>query len=124
MPTVILSLGTNTGKLNIIRHAQAEIEQILSDVRHSTTKSTVPIGMGTSNFLNSLTIGKTTLQAEELIKRLKILEQRCGDMKSLRKKGIITMDIDLLLYDGKRYHEDDWQRDYVQELMDELSQKK
>lgn len=123
MPIVILSLGTNTGDPTIIHGAQSELENILSDVRHSTILSTLPIGMSGGNFLNSLTMGKTTLSTDELTKFLKALEKRFGNKKSLRRKGIVILDIDLLEYDGQHHHESDWQRDYVKYLMTELLKK-
>ena len=123
MSIVVLSLGTNTGNPIVIHHAQSELECILSDVRHSTILRTLPIGMSKGYFLNSMTIGETTLSTNELNKQLKAIERRLGDKKSLRRQGIITLDIDLLQYDGQHHHEEDWQRDYVQELMAELLQK-
>lgn len=76
------------------------------------------------DFLNSMTTGQATQPADELIKQLKALERRCGDKKSLRRQGIVTLDVDLLQYGTQRHHEDDWHRDYVQELASELLDKR
>ena len=70
-----------------------------------------------------MTVGKATQTTDELVKQLKALERRCGDKKSLRRQGIIVLDVDLLLYDTQRHHEEDWTRDYVQELASELLEK-
>ena len=123
MPAVLISLGTNTGNPSIIRQAQSELERMLSDVRHSSIQRTSPIGISCGDFLNSITVGKTTQTTDELVKQLKALERRCGDKKSLRRQGIIVLDVDLLLYDTQRHHEEDWNRDYVQELASELLEK-
>jgi len=34
--------------------------------------------------------------------------------------GVVRMDVDLLLYNGERYHEEDWNRSYIQTLMKEI----
>ena len=124
MPAVLISLGTNTGNPSIIRHAQSELEHMLWDVRHSAILRTSPIGMSCGDFLNSMTLGKTTQTTDELVMQLKALERRFGDKKSLRRQGIIVLDIDLLQYGNQRHHEDDWERDYVQELASELLDKR
>ena len=37
-----------------------------------------------------------------------------------RKQGIVRIDIDILLADGQRHHEDDWERPYVKNLLAQL----
>ena len=49
---------------------------------------------------------------------LKETERRLG--RTHNEDGIVVLDLDLLEYDGLRYHEDDWNRDYIQQLMKEL----
>lgn len=70
-------------------------------------------------YLNQLAVGETMLGADDLNEKLKEIEQ------SLDRKhdgsGRVTIDIDLLLYDDVRYHLRDWERDYVKDLLPELT---
>jgi len=45
------------------------------------------------------------------------MERNCGDQPALRAAHQIVMDIDLLLLGRKRYHTDDWNRDYIRRLL-------
>ena len=44
-----------------------------------------------------------------------------GSMSEERKKGIVKIDIDLLQFDNTKRKADDWSRDYIQLLINELS---
>ena len=44
-----------------------------------------------------------------------------GSVSEERKKGIVKIDIDLLQFDGTKRKADDWGRDYIQLLLNELS---
>lgn len=76
---------------------------------------TEPVGMpqGTKSFVNELIVGDTSLSYDDLLSHIKDIEQACGK----RTETQIPLDIDILQYDGKRYHEADWQRSYIQDLM-------
>lgn len=51
---------------------------------------------------------------------LKDMERSLGSLPAEREKGLVRIDIDILLADGKRHHEADWERDYVKSLLSEL----
>ena len=59
----------------------------------------------------------TPMTADELTTILKQMERDCGDQPALRASHQIVMDIDLLLLGRKRYHTDDWNRDYIRRLL-------
>ena len=52
------------------------------------------------------------------MKKQKILKQI--EMETGRSQDRITIDLDLLQYDGKRYHEKDWQRSYVINILNDI----
>lgn len=118
MPRVIVALGSNAGDEQVLTRCQQMLEELLTDTRHSAIIRTTPIGMEGDDFLNSLTSGQTSLDSTALVAALKRLERRCGDRRSLRTHGRVVMDIDLLLYGDERHHPSDWQRDYIQELIE------
>jgi 2-amino-4-hydroxy-6-hydroxymethyldihydropteridine diphosphokinase len=63
--------------------------------------------------MNRLVRGKTTLSPTQLIEQLKQTEQLTG-----RTKQHVTIDLDLMQYETERYHLSDWERPYIQQLLD------
>ena len=71
--------------------------------------------------MNGLAYGETDLSYDNLLYHTKEIEKYCGNSRDLRKKNIIMMDIDILLYDTKKYHEDDWNREYIKNEIKRLN---
>lgn len=72
-------------------------------------------------FANQLIEGTTHLTIEEFIAAIKQAETECGRNEEERRKKIVKIDIDILLYDNIRMHEEDWNRPYIKTLLNELS---
>ena len=117
---VILALGTNVNQERNMK----QVRQLLVDtwpyMKFTTTKWTQPIGMASALFYNCLAYTKVEETLEELTKKVKNMERICGNTGAERSLNRIQMDIDILLYGDNKLHIDDWQRDYVQELMNEI----
>lgn len=122
MHKVVIAIGSNTDAATSIHHCLEVLERQLSGFQRTSIVTTAPIGMSSSSrpFLNCLVTGTSELEYEELRRRLQDIEQECGNRKSLRRKGMIVMDIDILCYDSTRHHHADWNRGYVKELLKEL----
>ena len=71
-----------------------------------------------SKYLNQLCKGTTALGMNLLNEVLKEIEKRLG--RTHNEDGIVTVDLDLLEYDGERFHHRDWERNYVKDLINEL----
>ena len=114
---VLIALGSNTQQENNINVATQKLLELLApDGRTTPAIWTEPIGLSHSDhFLNSLVAGSTTLELDALNALLKKMERDSG-----RQPGVCTLDLDVLSYDGVHYHENDWQRDYIQELLQML----
>ena len=117
----VLAFGTNSGGEAVIRQAVEMLGCQLGDMQMSRIVRTEPVGISSPPFLNAMAVGNTTMTAAELRAVLKKTERLCGDTRELRCQNIITLDIDLLLLGSRRYKPDDWQRDYIQELSEELN---
>lgn len=117
MHKVLLALGSNHDAPQAMTHAIRLLSHRLTDLRPTGQLQTVPVGIDSCPFTNRLATGYTTEDVPSLITALKRIEYQCGNRKRLRKDGIIIMDIDLLLYDGTRYHPHDWERTYIQQLL-------
>jgi len=113
---VIISLGSNCSQRENIASAATELASFLEEFRLTSTMWTDDIHGRNFRYLNQLAAGYTDLTVEELVCRLKTIEARQG-----RRPGKVTIDLDLMSYDGCRYHEQDWTMPYIQQLIDELA---
>lgn len=89
------------------------------DVRFTFLVETDPIGIVSPKFTNCVGIAFTTLPLEEIKAIFKEIEKECEDTKEKRWNNLIEMDIDILEYDGVRYHEKDWSRPYIIDMVEE-----
>lgn len=117
---VILALGTNVNQERNMKQVRQLLAATWPDMKFTTPKWTQPIGMPSDLFYNCLANTKVEESLEELTEKVKNMEQICGDTRAERSLNRIQMDIDILLYGDKKLHKDDWQRDYIQELMNEI----
>ena len=119
--TLLLAIGTNSHSWNHIRRAKRPIQEAFpSLVVFSSIVVTAPIGIDGKSFRNCLATMLTDLSFEEVNVRLKQIETLCDNSVEKRAQGIVEMDIDILLHKGKRYHEKDWERPYIHQLLPEI----
>lgn len=117
---VILALGTNVNQERNMKQVRQLLADTWPDMKFTTPKWTQPIGMATDLFYNCLAYTEVEESLEELTEKVKTMERICGNTEAERLLNRIQMDIDILLYGDKKLHIDDWQRDYIQELMNEI----
>lgn len=121
MARLIFSLGSNNDQERNIMQAQQSIATMLADVAYSPLVWTEPIGMKTNNlFLNCLGVADTRYAFNQLRHAFKRIERRQGDSHGLRTTGCVRIDIDILEYNNTRYHEADWNRPFMKELLAQL----
>lgn len=118
---VILALGTNVDAEENIAKTLELLQGSLTSMCYSHPLWTLPIGIQSANFLNCVVHGQCHLAYEDLRDLTKEIEHRCGNTAEKREKGEIVMDIDILLYGGKKYHRADWKRLYIKEGLKELN---
>lgn len=117
---IVVALGSNVNQETHIEQAKSMLEATFNDMVFGTSLWTEPIGMKSENFLNVLGVGYTNVNKERTIQALKSIEHRCGRRVAASRKGIIAIDIDLLLFGAERLHEVDWDRRYIQNLLQQL----
>lgn len=117
---VILALGTNVNQERNMKQVRQLLADTWPDMKFTTPKWTQPIGMPSALFYNCLAYTAVEESLEELTEKVKSMERICGDTRAERSLNCIQMDIDILLYGDNKLHKDDWQRDYIQELMNEI----
>ncbi|MCR5579094.1 MAG: 2-amino-4-hydroxy-6-hydroxymethyldihydropteridine diphosphokinase [Prevotella sp.] len=122
---VIISLASNENQEANLEAARVQLTQLLTSVRFTSAIWTEPVNVQCSMFnvqsrkyLNQLCEGTTTFGEGLLCEVLKEAEKRQG--RTHNEDGIVTLDLDLLEYDGVRHHLRDWERSYVKDLISEL----
>lgn len=118
---IVIALGSNTHQEENVSVARVLLENTFGTMTFGKAMWTKPIGLPASDkFLNVIAMGYTTVGRDRVEMALKNIERKCGRRKSLSSNGVIPIDIDLLLFDSERYHEDDWNRPYMKKLLRQI----
>ena len=118
---ILLALGSNVGAELHIEQAKARLSVVFPQLRFSRSLITPAIGIVSPPFINCLAEGYCCVPLEGVLVTLKDIEAQMGSVSEERKKGIVKIDIDLLQFDNTKRKVDDWSRDYIQLLLNELS---
>lgn len=118
---ILLALGSNVAAELHIEQAKARLSAVFPQLRFSRSLITPAIGIMSPPFMNCLAEGYCSAPLEEVIVALKDIEAQMGSVPEERKKGIVKIDIDLLQFENTKRKADDWSRDYIQLLLNELS---
>lgn len=116
---IIISLASNEDQDAHMAAAREQLVQLLTEARFTSAIWTEPVNsIRKEPYLNQLCQGTTALGEGLLCEVLKETERRLG--RTHNEDGIVTIDLDLLQYDGQRYHLRDWERNYFKDLLREL----
>lgn len=118
---ILLALGSNVAAELHIEQAKARLSAVFPQLRFSRSLITPAIGIVSPPFINCLAEGYCSVPLEGVLVTLKDIEAQMGSVSEERKKGIVKIDIDLLQFDNTKRKADDWSRDYIQLLINELS---
>ena len=128
---IILSLASNIQQEQNLTEALRRLSQVLFNLRLTKRlwtkpykKSPSPSSVTEENhkeplYLNQVLYAQTCFKADELNEILKDIETDMGRTPELRAQGIVPIDLDLMKHDDTRYHLQDWERDYFQQLLQE-----
>lgn len=118
---IIIGLGSNQNPEKHFAMAKRYLESAFKDIDFSYPMWTDPIDMPNSaKFLNMVGVGYCHVGEEGVLHALKDIERRCGRIRLSGRLGVIPLDADLLFYEDHFCHEKDWERDYIQKLVQEL----
>ena len=112
---IIIALGTNTAQVANMSAARELVAQLLPGLTFTRDLWTAPVGIESDLFLNCLAWGTTSLSYAEARS-----ESQLGAEPSSKAAGIVVIDLDILLFNGRRYHQKDWNRTYIKQLLSEL----
>ena len=117
---LLIALGTNVYQKQNIQIAMDLLRKTWHDILFTKSKWTKPIGMDTDLFYNCLAYTKVDEDLSQVQQILKNIEKACGNTEIDRAHQKIQMDIDILMFGTHKLHEQDWQRNYIQELIQEI----
>lgn len=117
--TCIISLASNCGQERNLAEARLRLGQILHDISYTKELWTVPMhSKRTDMYLNQLAYAHVSISVNQLQQELKNIEAQMGRTEEARREGIVCIDLDLMQYDQMRYHLRDWDRPYIQRLLE------
>lgn len=118
MSTILLSIGSNTFAKTNIDKAQRMLTRFFPDVSFSESVLSEPNDDRYSFlFRNVLAIAETDFAPEEVIEKIKQIERAVGRTPRDKYMGKVIIDIDLLKYNDKILRPEDFEREYVQQLL-------
>ena len=122
---IFISIGSNYNQKENISFAKKKLTGMLGEQTSFTRDMwTEPVGIQSEKFINCICISSTKHTLLQLTKAFKQLERKCERSKKNDLINKIPLDIDILLYGDQRYHEKDWERQYIQELLKDFFDKK
>jgi 7,8-dihydro-6-hydroxymethylpterin-pyrophosphokinase len=122
MSTILLSIGSNTFAKTNIDKAKRMLTRLFPDIVFSLPILTEPEEEKYSYlFRNVLAVVETELLPEEVIEKIKQTERAVGRTPKDKYLGKVVIDIDLIKYDNEILRPEDFQREYVQQLLSSMS---
>ncbi|WP_157279011.1 2-amino-4-hydroxy-6-hydroxymethyldihydropteridine diphosphokinase [Proteiniphilum acetatigenes] len=121
MSTILLSIGSNTFAKTNIDKAKRMLLFLFPDIVFSEPILTEPEDDKYAYlFRNVLAKANTEMSPEEVIDKIKQTERAVGRTPRDKYLGRMIIDIDLIQYDGRILRPQDYERDYVQQLLPTL----
>ncbi len=117
---IVLVLGSNYHQKENIAKAKALLQDTFEGMVFGSYLWTDPIGMQSDKFMNLIGAGYTYVNRERTEMALKNIEHKCGRSTAQSRLGIVAVDIDLLIFDTERFHQQDWDRPYIKQLLSQV----
>jgi 2-amino-4-hydroxy-6-hydroxymethyldihydropteridine diphosphokinase len=118
---IIIAFGSNYEPLINVAYAKTQLSSLFESIVFSSEIWTEPIKIKSDKFINCVAVAETAENLESTLHSLKEVEDLCGNTTTNRLKGKVIMDVDLLKYGNTKLHENDWQRPYIIQLLNELN---
>lgn len=121
MNRAVISIGSNINPDRNIKGAITLLEEDLKILGKSKFVRTKPIGYPHQpDFINGALLTATELELNELITLLKSIEKKLKRSKTGNKYGPRTIDLDVVVWNGKIIDADFYERDFVKKAVLEL----
>lgn len=118
MNKALLSIGTNQDREDNLALCHDLLNRMFSGISYSKTSVTAPYGDHyKADFLNQLALVYTDQEKEEVLKGLKWVESRIGREKDDKEKGIVKIDVDLVIWNDEVLKLADLGKSYIADLL-------
>ncbi len=118
-----ISIGTNlaTAEQVMAWTKRRLAEAFRGEARYSTIVQTEPINFASERpFTNQLAVIKTTVPTPLAKPLLKSIERQLGRNEADTRRGVVRLDLDLLVLDGEVLKPTDWEFPHIREARREL----
>ncbi|WP_108823100.1 2-amino-4-hydroxy-6-hydroxymethyldihydropteridine diphosphokinase [Dysgonomonas sp. Marseille-P4361] len=123
MNKALLSIGTNEDRDRNLDLCHQLLEKQFLFIAYSKTSMTVPYGNSyKSDFLNQLAFIYTDKEKDEVVSLLKSIEKEIGRSNGDKEKGIVKIDVDLIVWNEEVVKPTDISRSYVSDLLPSLEE--
>ncbi|MBB4037858.1 2-amino-4-hydroxy-6-hydroxymethyldihydropteridine diphosphokinase [Dysgonomonas hofstadii] len=121
MNKALLSIGTNEDREANLALCHQMLNDLFEEINYSETSITSPYGITYKNdFLNQLAVIYTNKEKEKIALSLKEIEKKIGRKEEDKVKGIVKIDIDLVIWNDEVLKPGDISRSYITELLPSL----
>ena len=117
---ILIALGSNHEQEKNVAFAMERLRNFFPSISFSRMLWTEPIGIASDRFVNAIALADTDREQEEVERILKQIEKECGRTREEKMRNIIRLDLDLLQWGTVRLREQDWERDYIRLLLQEM----
>lgn len=104
MEQVYVSIGSNINREEMIRSCVASLSDTFGELTRSSVYESISVGFEGDNFLN-MVVGFQANDPEELVAKLRQIEQAHGRTREEKKYASRTLDLDLLLFGDQDLHD-------------------
>lgn len=117
----VIGVGSNIAPRENVDRALEMLRTELTVLAESNWVWTDPIGRpGQDRYLNGAVLVETDLSAEGLEARLHLVESRLGRVRGADRYEPRTIDLDLVVYDGRVVDTDVYERDFLRRAVEEV----
>lgn len=99
MSRIYISIGSNIDRENNFRTAHSELVELFGSLTISPVYESNAVGFAGDNFFNAVIACETSLTPQEVVARLREIENRHHRDRSAPRFSSRTLDLDLLLFD-------------------------
>ncbi|OGX05526.1 MAG: 2-amino-4-hydroxy-6-hydroxymethyldihydropteridine diphosphokinase [Omnitrophica WOR_2 bacterium GWA2_47_8] len=121
MNTAVIGLGSNISPQKNIKAAQDILSKEFNVLAESKFTKTKPVGpIKQPDFLNGAVLISTDLNQQKLKSKLAKIEKKLGRTSLTHHFGPRTIDLDILIFNGRVVEDDFYERDFVRKSVLEL----
>ncbi len=121
MNTVIVGIGSNIDPDHHIDLAIRKLSAVSRVLQVSSLRVTAPLGYTEQpDFVNGAVLIETDQDTGRFTRTLKTIEQELGRVKTANKNGPRTIDLDIVVWNGRVVDDDYYQRDFLRDSAREV----